>query len=52
VVSCTPEETNCYPLNYRLFGPQSWSGHFGEEINVLSVPVIEEINVLSMRIES
>jgi hypothetical protein len=34
--------------NWRLDGPQSWSGHFGEERNVLSMPGIEEVNVLSM----
>jgi len=44
--------------NWRLDGPQSWSGHFGEEMNVLSlpeievndlsVPGIEQMNVLSM----
>jgi hypothetical protein len=31
-----------------LGGPQSWSGHFGEEMNVLSMPGIEEVNVLSV----
>jgi len=48
VVSCTAEETTCYPLNWRLGEPQSWSGHFGEEMNVLSMPGIEEMNVLSV----
>jgi hypothetical protein len=35
-------------LNWRLDWPQSWFGHFGEKMNVLSMPGIEEVNVLSV----
>jgi hypothetical protein len=30
-----------YPLNRVLGGPQSWSGHFGEQKNLLPLPGIE-----------
>jgi len=30
-----------YPLNRRLGRPDSWSGHFGEEENLLPLPAFE-----------
>lgn len=47
LVSCTvwllntPEIVSRYPLNGRLFGPQSRSGGFGEEKPLLLLPGIE-----------
>lgn len=32
----TPRKKSQYPLNSRLAGPQSWSGHFAEEKNSLA----------------
>ena len=36
-----PGEEHRYQLNRRLFGPQSWSGRFRKETNLLSVPEFE-----------
>jgi len=30
-----------YSLNGRVGGPQRWSGHFGEEINLLPLTELE-----------
>jgi len=32
---CTPVKEPQYPLNRRLDGAHSWSGHFGDEKNLL-----------------
>jgi hypothetical protein len=34
----TPRKEPQYPLNMKLGGPQSWSGHYREEKNLLLLP--------------
>jgi len=42
--SC-PGKEHRYPLNRRLGRNQDWSGHFGEEENLLPLPAYKPQNV-------
>jgi hypothetical protein len=40
----TPGKSLQYPLDMRLGGPQSWSGHSGKEKNDLPLPGTETLS--------
>jgi hypothetical protein len=48
VVSLIPQPQNRYPLNQMLDWPQSQSGDFGEEKNLLPLPRFKPRNIQSI----